>query len=345
MESVLTKMLSNHSKILHDRADSLSRIEIEITRQHQQNMLNLETKYKSLIDDLIDEKTLIQQKLNQFFYNQINMLWKLKLTIPSQLLSKEQKQALPIEESVKQEQVIENNDIGTRNPIPTSDRNTYGYHNINHTHPNTVDIPLFVKNEDSPPIELCQNTLNVKNDASIETPKFDINETEERMKQEINNHITRIEKTQDSRKFQCKDCNKKFKRLYHAQNHFAMNHINEKPFKCNQCDKSFVLRRLLRKHEYFHSTKYQCTFCGKKCGQKEHLKNHERTHTGERPFKCQHDGCGKSFNRKCNLVKHQRTHTGEKPFECDIKFCHKKYTTAANLRKHKINVHLTMTVL
>ena len=329
----MNKMLPNHSKSLHKHAESLSRAEIEITTQHQQNMLNLETKYKLLIDDLIDEKTLIQQKLNQSFYNQINMLWKLKLTIQLQLSIQEQKYPLPIEESVKQ-QVIENNDIGPRNAIPTPDTNCCD--NIDDAHPNTVDIPLFVKNEDSTPVEPDQNTLNVANDASTETPKFDINKTEERMKQENNNHITRIEKTQDGRRFECNDCKKKLKQLYQAENHVARYHIDEKPFKCNQCDKCFVLWRLLSQHENYHSTKYQCAFCGKKFCQNMNLKNHERIHT-EKPFKCEYNGCGKSFRVKCTLVNHQRVHTGERPYECDI--CHKKCSQSTNLRRHKINVH------
>ncbi|RVE75106.1 hypothetical protein OJAV_G00013540, partial [Oryzias javanicus] len=61
---------------------------------------------------------------------------------------------------------------------------------------------------------------------------------------------------------------------------------DERPYVCEECDKSFS---------------HVC-----------YLKVHMRNHTGDKPFLC--NECTKSFSYLSNLKTHMRIHTGEKPF-------------------------------
>ena len=68
---------------------------------------------------------------------------------------------------------------------------------------------------------------------------------------------------------------------------------------------------------------------------------HERSHTGDRPFKCDYPTCGKAFATGYGLKSHTRVHTGEKPYPCPEEGCDKAFKTSGDLQKH-VRTHTGM---
>ncbi|KAF2209707.1 hypothetical protein CERZMDRAFT_30389, partial [Cercospora zeae-maydis SCOH1-5] len=57
--------------------------------------------------------------------------------------------------------------------------------------------------------------------------------------------------------------------------------------------------------------RYICTTCNKAFSRPSSLKIHTHSHTGEKPFRCPHNGCGKAFSVRSNMKRHERgCHSG-----------------------------------
>lgn len=107
---------------------------------------------------------------------------------------------------------------------------------------------------------------------------------------------------------------------------------------CQYCQRAFTSMSGLRQHENTHTgaRPFKCDFCLQTFAQRSTLRTHRRSiHTKERPYKCSY--CERAFSDYSTHVKHERTHTGTKPYKCMM--CGRAFSQSGNLYRHQATKH------
>ncbi|CAN8011924.1 unnamed protein product, partial [Ixodes pacificus] len=110
-------------------------------------------------------------------------------------------------------------------------------------------------------------------------------------------------------------------------------------FPCEHCPSFFSSAAFLEKHRTLaHQTvsRRECRYCSYTSESTTKVIQHERTHTGERPFVC--GMCNKAFTQQSNLIRHVRIHNKEKPYSCRL--CGYRSNDSGRVKDHVTAVHL-----
>ncbi|XP_038218051.1 zinc finger protein 480-like [Zerene cesonia] len=176
----------------------------------------------------------------------------------------------------------------------------------------------------SPNKKLCSDIVTVK-------PKRKL---KRRLRYRFIKKVTN-NKSLDQETYICNICNKILANQKTYENH--MQRHNGCRYICEHCGKGFPVLAELQIHLVArHGTGpyLQCQHCPFKAPRKFDLIEHERIHSGERPFTC--EKCGLTFRRRGIWKNHLIYHT-EKKIQCTL--CPKKFYRRCQMLVHYNNVH------
>ncbi|KAJ8705666.1 hypothetical protein PYW08_012712 [Mythimna loreyi] len=137
----------------------------------------------------------------------------------------------------------------------------------------------------------------------------------------------------------CPHCDESFTSYYRRNRHMAVEHnIAAATYKCNICDKSFILKSKLTSHikkVHLMERNHICPECGQGFFIKQSLDEHMIKHNGERVFKC--NVCSKAYARKKTLREHMRIHNNDRRFKCGV--CSLAFVQKCSLKSHMLSNH------
>lgn len=134
----------------------------------------------------------------------------------------------------------------------------------------------------------------------------------------IQNFWKHIAEHNQEKEFKCNKCSRVFRKRNHLNSHITYAHLEELPYKCDNCNKGFVI--------------------------KENYEAHLLTHSNPEvlPYKC--DKCHQYFTNKKHLYYHSFKHTQYGSFSARYKThrcstCLRTFDTAEDLQEHHIEYH------
>ncbi|KAJ8348207.1 hypothetical protein SKAU_G00267960 [Synaphobranchus kaupii] len=136
----------------------------------------------------------------------------------------------------------------------------------------------------------------------------------------------------------CKYCDYETAEQGLLNRHLLAVHSKNFAHVCVECAKGFRHPSELKKHMRTHTGEkpYQCQHCEFRCADQSNLKTHIKSkHGTDLPYKCGH--CPQAFADDKELQKHTEVFQGHKTHQCP--HCEHKSTNSSDLKRHVISVH------
>ena len=197
--------------------------------------------------------------------------------------------------------------------------------------------------------EDCDKSIESQEDVNAESTKkrAPIKPMEEYEAEVKRRGIFQVQKIEIRRRmpklYHCKICGDIFRHIAERNVHMSSIH-GITGFTCEVCNEQFENDLSLKTHMYEHNKMKKkirkCDQCNKSFIYKSHLLRHEKTHSTEKFYRCNLDTCKhfKGWKSKSDYQHHMEIHKG-KTIYCTVEGCNYKGQTKKHVSNHKMYSH------